>query len=260
MPLPAEADSHVSQESGPGQLGPGNPDGEKVGPDRYWKRPGFAARYCRNFIDALSRNDYFVRFHMQCQMAIAQGIVYLCEKPDRILDAGCGHGIRAYEIQSKYIPGSVVIGCDYSEHMISHANLIMQNLPVESRVRCEQASVYELPYQDATFDVVYSYGLLMCIENVEAAVSELMRVSRHGLVAIEETPAVMDAIQLRYWTTYKEKTFPGRTYWHDYIKAFAPYGTLAFNRIPTDIWEPLPESPEAHKVAPGYARFISGKS
>lgn len=232
---------------------------EVIGPDKYWRRPGFAARYCRNFIDALSRNDYFSRFHMQCQMALAQGITYLCDKPQRVLDAGCGMGYRAAELQAKYLPSVIFIGCDYSEPMIKHAHLMMENFPVERRIRCEEANVYNLPYQDGTFDVVYCYGLLMSLENIELGAAELMRVSKHGLVAIEETPAVMDAIQLQYWSDYREKRFPGRTYWHDYLKAFASYGMIAFNKIPTDIWEPGPDAPDNHRVAPGYARLIVGK-
>ena len=193
-------------------------------------------------------------------MALAQGITYLCEKPQRLLDAGCGHGMRAVEMQMKYFPQSVVIGCDYSEPMIANATLIMQNLPPDKRVRCEEANVYNLPYGDDTFDVVYCYGLLMSLEEIELGLNELMRVSVNGLVAIEETPDVMDSIQFRYWSDYKEKRFPGRTFWHSYLKAFSKYGTTIFDRLSTEVWAPDEGSPENHRVAPAYARFIVTKS
>jgi ubiquinone/menaquinone biosynthesis C-methylase UbiE len=68
-----------------------------------------------------------------------------------------------------------VVALDYSH------SLLLEN-PVSARV---EASVYELPFPDESFDLVFSGAMLHHITDVSRALREMRRVSRKYVAAIE---------------------------------------------------------------------------
>lgn len=87
-----------------------------------------------------------------------------------MLDVGCGAG-RFAEIALN--AGAEVIGIDLS----SAVDAAYDNLGNHSRFHCVQASVYELPFPDATFDYAYCIGVIQHtpdpLKTVESIVTKI---------------------------------------------------------------------------------------
>jgi ubiquinone/menaquinone biosynthesis C-methylase UbiE len=108
------------------------------------------------------------------------------------LDVGCGLGYAVTQYASRF--DIKAHGIDYSENMIAGArDLIQKNYPgVASRSAFTHASVMELPFPEAHFDVVTSHRCLMALldwEKQKDALKEIHRVLKPGgvLVMMEGT-------------------------------------------------------------------------
>ncbi len=90
----------------------------------------------------------------------------------RVLDVATGTGDLALEIQKK-CPDARVLGSDFCPEMLAHAT--------ESGVHETQlADAMNLPFEDASFDVVTVAFGLRNMENWEGALREMARVIRPG--------------------------------------------------------------------------------
>lgn len=214
-------------------------------PDDYWKEPSFARKYVLNNVKGVHDNPGAREFSASTFASFVQGIQYLKMDAASVLDAGCGHAARTASLRASL--GCRVVGVDYSEAMLEEAGRVMQFLPEAHRPELVQGDVYKLPFEDNEFDVAVCYGLLMSLE--KPAQADLMRVVRYGLVAIEETETAMTPEQREAWVDVKTRIFPGRIYWHDYLKVFGHFRQVIYNPMP------VPESWNLG-TPPGYARFI----
>lgn len=99
-----------------------------------------------------------------------------------ILDAGCGTGQTSAYIAMKY--GSNVSALDHSSIMLEKARTRFSslNLPIETR----QGSVENLPYNNASFDMIISESVIAFTDN-SMTIPELQRVLKPNgiLLAIE---------------------------------------------------------------------------
>ncbi len=93
---------------------------------------------------------------------------------DRILDVGCGTGALAREAIRRVAPDGEVTGLDLSESMLSIAR---QNCP---EATWQQGDASQLPFEDASFDVVASPFMLMFLPEPVQAVREMWRVLAVG--------------------------------------------------------------------------------
>jgi SAM-dependent methyltransferase len=96
-----------------------------------------------------------------------------------VLEAGCGiatDGIRFARAGARYT------GLDGSEPAIDLARQRFDHEQVEGRFVL--GSVTDLPFQDASFDLVYSHGVIHHVLDTEAAVAEFHRVLRPGGTAL----------------------------------------------------------------------------
>jgi ubiquinone/menaquinone biosynthesis C-methylase UbiE len=95
----------------------------------------------------------------------------------RLLDAGCGPGTITLGLARKVAPGHV-IGIDVEESQFEgcREQAHREALNLEFRT----ASVYELPFEDGSFDAVFSHALLEDLSDPAAAIAELRRVLKHG--------------------------------------------------------------------------------
>lgn len=218
---------------------------QRGAPDDYWKEPSFARKYVFNNVRGIQDNPGAREFSGTCFMAQAQGIGFLNEQPDSILDIGCGHATRAANLKAHF--GGRVVGADYSPAMLEEARRIADMLPEAHRPEIVEADAYSLPFRDNEFDVAVCYGLLMSLER--PAQADIMRVVRYGLVAIEETDVCMTPEQREAWSDVKNRVFPGRIYWHDYLRVFGHFRQVIYNPLP------VPQSWNLG-TPPGYARII----
>jgi len=104
----------------------------------------------------------------------------------RLLDIGCGPGSITIGL-ARYVSPGETVGIDQAEEALQAARkrAADQSMP---HVRFEKADVYELPFGDDEFDVVYAHQLLQHLADPVAALIEVRRVLRPGgYVAIRDS-------------------------------------------------------------------------
>jgi SAM-dependent methyltransferase len=109
------------------------------------------------------------------------------EKTSRVLDVGCGSGYTACLIAERY--GSRVQGIDLSEVMIARAEERARRRDLSDRVEFRVADVFDLPFEDDSFDVAIAESVLTPLPGDKGqAVGEMARVIRPGgLIGVNES-------------------------------------------------------------------------
>tara|TARA_R110002074_G_scaffold229960_3_gene401538 strand:- start:544 stop:1347 length:804 start_codon:yes stop_codon:yes gene_type:complete len=95
-----------------------------------------------------------------------------------ILDAGCGSGSMT-RLLAKAAPDGRAIGVDVSEDHLSYARMRAQEEAIEN-ISFETGDIFSLPFEDNTFDRVWSKYVLQWVNNPVHAVAEFRRVTRPG--------------------------------------------------------------------------------
>ena len=123
----------------------------------------------------------------------------LSEKVERsLLDVGCGGGQAAIRMKERY-PYLILTGIDMSKEMISSARRRARNKGYE--IRFEVADAQALPFPNAGFDVVYSFGSAKHWPDPLKGLGECWRVLRPGgelLVADATSDATLQEVQNFY--------------------------------------------------------------
>ena len=96
---------------------------------------------------------------------------------DRVLDVGCGVGTTAIEIARRC--DASVVAADIAPLMLERAGANVRDAGVADRVTVEVGDILELPYPDASFDVVIAEAVTMFVDREKAA-AELARVTKPG--------------------------------------------------------------------------------
>src|SRR4051812_18964995 len=96
----------------------------------------------------------------------------------RLLDVGCGPGSITRGLAERLAPGQV-IGIDTAEAVLRSAR---EDAAARGLTNLEyrQGSVYELPFEDGSFDAVYAHQVLQHLREPARAVGEMLRVLRPG--------------------------------------------------------------------------------
>ncbi|QXN62666.1 methyltransferase domain-containing protein [Serratia fonticola] len=99
-----------------------------------------------------------------------------------ILELGCGTGNDVRRLMTLYPEITEVVGVDLSEAMIAEAN---NRIGDDSRIRYEQGDGKRLAFADNTFDCARAKLVLMHCENIDATLTELIRVVKpNGKIAV----------------------------------------------------------------------------
>lgn len=94
-----------------------------------------------------------------------------------VLDYGCGPG-SICDIARRVAPGAV-IGLDANAGRLTLAARRAAELRIHN-VSVRRGSVYELPFEDASFDAVFSQALLEHLSQPRQAVKEFLRGLKPG--------------------------------------------------------------------------------
>lgn len=114
-----------------------------------------------------------------------------------LLDVGAGSGTISASL-AKYLPqGGQVLATDLSPEILERARSHATQAGV-TNIRFQQASVYALPFADASFDVVHASMVLCHLDAPVQALAEMLRVAKPGgLVADRES-------DLRMWSYHPQ--------------------------------------------------------
>src|SRR5215472_10810845 len=101
------------------------------------------------------------------------------ERDSSVLEVGCGSGGYALYVAEK--AGCDVIGVDINAAGVQNANLLATTKGLGARVRFEQCDASKnLPFNDKTFDAVFSNDVLCHIPGRLAVLCEMSRVLKPG--------------------------------------------------------------------------------
>lgn len=137
-------------------------------------------------VNTLTREDIFTfdEFHIRGREATRE----LAQAADlkeglEVLDIGCGIGGPARTLAAEY--GCMVVGLDLIDEYCRTATLLTERVGLQDRVRFQQGTALDLPFDDASFDVVWSQHVTMNIEDKRGMFAEIRRVLRpHGRLAL----------------------------------------------------------------------------
>jgi SAM-dependent methyltransferase len=144
---------------------------------------------------------------------------------DRVLDVGCGKGFLLYEL-TQAVPGLEIAGIDVSEYGIEHAK-------EEVRPYLQLASATELPFEDSSFDFVFSINVLHNLQvfDLEKALKEIVRVSKDkAYICVESYRTEEEKANLLYWQLTCESFYRPQEWewWHDRTGYAGDYSFIYF--------------------------------
>jgi SAM-dependent methyltransferase len=98
---------------------------------------------------------------------------------ERVLDLGCGAGTDSLVAAQMVGPDGAVTGVDMTPEMLAKARAAAAELGA-SNIEFVEGEAESLPFQDRSFDVVISNGVIDLIPEKDAVFAELRRVLRPG--------------------------------------------------------------------------------
>ena len=102
---------------------------------------------------------------------------------DRVLDAGCGCGFDTFVAGSLTGPSGKAIGIDITAEMLAVARSAAGKYN-SGNVEFREGPLEKLPFDDSSFDLVISNGVLNLVPDKNAAFAEIARVLRpEGVLA-----------------------------------------------------------------------------
>ena len=101
---------------------------------------------------------------------------------DCVLDVGCGSGSMTRLIAHSF-PRAKVIGVDVRDQYLDFAEERAREEDLRN-VGFRRADVFELPFPDGTFNVVWAKYLLQWLKDPKTALAELKRVTKPGGVVV----------------------------------------------------------------------------
>jgi SAM-dependent methyltransferase len=122
------------------------------------------------------------------QQAAAYALSLLRLTPgQRVVDVGCGTGVFLPALSRAVGESGLVVGLDHAPALLEEAKRRMQRLGLLSQVQLERADAASLPFPDGSFDAAHISRVLIHVEDPNAVLREMKRVTRPGgwIVAVE---------------------------------------------------------------------------
>ena len=106
------------------------------------------------------------------------------KETDQLLDVGCGPATISADL-ARLLPLGLVTGVDNADGAVAAAAEAAAQVP---NLTIQQANVYDLPFPDGSFDVVFAHQVLQHLVDPVTALRELKRVLRiGGLLAVRDS-------------------------------------------------------------------------
>jgi SAM-dependent methyltransferase len=133
-------------------------------------------------------------------------------KPESVvMDFGCGRGEIVYEL---YKHGYQVFGCDIEFDSGLSAN--SRSLIEKGIIRQIPSDPYSLPFEDNSFDFIFSHQVFEHVKNYSEAISEIARVLKPEGLCIHILPSRYRPIEVHVFVPLASII---RTYWWLYFWA-----------------------------------------
>jgi ubiquinone/menaquinone biosynthesis C-methylase UbiE len=157
---------------------------------------------------------FYIRIHMgdknqrvQAQLGIIRDLGYILDHKSKILDLGCGNGDLVYAYREK---GYKAYGCDFVFRVGFNKDQLMES----GIISLIKSGIYELPYEDNSFDFVVSEQVFEHVKDYSTTLSEIKRVlkpegfslhffpSRYKIIETHLFIPFASTIQNYYWLLF----------------------------------------------------------
>ena len=101
------------------------------------------------------------------------------EPEERVLDLGCGAGTDTLVAAQMVGPKGHVTGIDMTPEMLAKARSAADEMGL-ANVELVEGEAEQLPFEDETFDIVISNGVIDLVPDKDAVFSEIFRVLKPG--------------------------------------------------------------------------------
>lgn len=101
----------------------------------------------------------------------ANYLISVLHDGDRLLDVGCGPGTITRDFV-RFVPGGYVVALDRTPTIIEEA------VGGDTHVFGVEGDVYNLPFQDRSFDIVHAHQVLQHLGDPQRAIREMARVAK----------------------------------------------------------------------------------
>jgi ubiquinone/menaquinone biosynthesis C-methylase UbiE len=127
-----------------------------------------------SWAEIYQRKDVFGIIHQQ---RFALALKYVDElslpKTSRVLEIGCGAGLMAIALAKR---GFTVEAVDSVPAMIRLTQRYTRQTGTNSRIHAAVGNVYELAFEDGSFDLIVALGLIPWLHNLRKALVQITRV------------------------------------------------------------------------------------
>lgn len=154
-----------------------------------------AARASDEYFSEIEERRYATHYHL------AELFSMLAGSRGKLLEVGCGIGVDSIQLAKA---GFDVTAVDLTENALAVARENAKRSGVTIDFRLGNAEGLDFP--DATFDAVYSFGVLHHTPDIEAAVSEVHRVLKPGgtaYVMLYARDSVVNAVHKAFRLPYE---------------------------------------------------------
>jgi ubiquinone/menaquinone biosynthesis C-methylase UbiE len=131
----------------------------------------------RLYLDEPSSEGYLK--HLQKRYELEPEILTFAQfekhKGHKVLEIGLGLGA---DHQKWAEAGAFLFGADLTQRAVEHTKRRFDLLGLTTRLQVADAE--NLPFQDNIFDLVYSWGVLMCTPDTQKAIKEVYRILKPG--------------------------------------------------------------------------------
>jgi arsenite methyltransferase len=112
---------------------------------------------------------------------------------ERVLDAGCGCGFDTFIAACLAWPAGKATGIDLTAEMLAVPRSAVRTF-MNGNIEFIEGSLENIPFDDESFDLAISNGVLNLVPDKPAAFSELARVLRKGGALIAADLLVIDTV------------------------------------------------------------------
>ena len=154
-----------------------------------------AQRASAEYFREIEERRYATHYHL------AELFQSLAGSQGKLLEVGCGIGVDSIQLAKA---GFDVTAVDLTENALTVAREFAAHSGVSIDFR--RANAENLDFPDATFDVVYSFGVLHHTPDIEKAVSEVRRVLKPGgkaLIMLYARDSLVNAVHKAFRLPYE---------------------------------------------------------
>lgn len=138
----------------------------------------YTGQHYGNLFKEFNHRSYFSEAKDLLEIRLKRNGINLPKlKELRLLDQGCGGG--RYTVAWKLLGVKEAIGLDYSKIGLDDAKKRIEFAEIEN-VSFKHGTVLEMPFENNSFDIVFSNGVLHHTENWKVGISEQLRVLKSG--------------------------------------------------------------------------------